>query len=429
MFEQVSWRKKINMQNWKSRFFTLWSGQAVSMFGSSLVGFALIWWLTTTTGSATVLATASLAGLLPQALLSPIAGVLVDRNNRRRIMFLSDTTVMLCTLVLTYLFSVGAAETWHVYLILFIRSAGGAFQFPAMQASTSLMVPQEHLTRVSGLNQMLQGLNQIVAPPIGALLVMAIPIHQVLLIDAFTALFAIVPLLFLNIPQPKPTEKQGQPQNSFFEDLREGVRYVVAWRGLAIILCMSVLLNFLLTPTSALTPILVTKHFGGAAREMGFWDAAWGIGVVAGGLLMSVWGGFKRKIVTSLVGVIGLGVLIVGIGLLPPTMFSVAIALTLFLGAVNPIVNGPIFALLQTVVAPNMQGRVMSLMLSVSIIAAPLSLLVSGPIADRWGVQIWYLVGGVACLIVGALGFFIRPVMNIEEEARAATEASPVLAV
>jgi DHA3 family macrolide efflux protein-like MFS transporter len=162
---------------------------------------------------------------------------------------------------------------------------------------------------------------------------------------------------------------------------------------------------------------------------MGFWDAAWGIGVVAGGLLMSVWGGFKRKIVTSLVGVIGMGVLIVGIGLLPPTMFSVAIALTFFLGAVNPIVNGPIFALLQTVVAPNMQGRVMSLMMSVSVIAAPLSLLVSGPIADRWGVQIWYLVGGVECLIVGALGFFIRPVMNIEEEARATTEASPVLAV
>jgi DHA3 family macrolide efflux protein-like MFS transporter len=429
MFEQVSWRKKINMQNWKSRFFTLWSGQAVSMFGSSLVGFALIWWLTTTTGSATVLATASLAGLLPQALLSPIAGVLVDRNNRRRIMFLSDTTVMLCTLVLTYLFSVGAAEIWHVYLILFIRSAGGAFQFPAMQASTSLMVPQEHLTRVSGLNQMLQGLNQIVAPPIGALLVTAFPIHQVLLIDAFTALFAIVPLLFLNIPQPKPTDRQGQPRNSFFEDLREGVGYVVAWRGLAIILCMSVLLNFLLTPTSALTPILVTKYFGGAAREMGFWDAAWGIGVVAGGLLMSVWGGFKRKIVTSLVGVIGLGVLIVGIGLLPPTMLSVAIALTLFLGAVNPVVNGPIFALLQTVVAPNMQGRVMSLMMSVSIIAAPLSLLVSGPIADRWGVQIWYLAGGVACLIVGVLGFLIRPVMNIEEEARASTEASPILAV
>lgn len=429
MFEQVSWRKKINMQNWKSRFFTLWSGQAVSMFGSSLVGFALIWWLTTTTGSATVLATASLAGLLPQALLSPIAGVLVDRNNRRRIMFLSDTTVMLCTLVLTYLFSVGAAEIWHVYLILFIRSAGGAFQFPAMQASTSLMVPQEHLTRVSGLNQMLQGLNQIVAPPIGALLVTAFPIHQMLLIDAFTALFAIVPLLFLNIPQPKPTDRQGQPRNSFFEDLREGVGYVVAWRGLAIILCMSVLLNFLLTPTSALTPILVTKYFGGAAREMGFWDAAWGIGVVAGGLLMSVWGGFKRKIVTSLVGVIGLGVLIVGIGLLPPTMLSVAIALTLFLGAVNPVVNGPIFALLQTVVAPNMQGRVMSLMMSVSIIAAPLSLLVSGPIADRWGVQIWYLAGGVACLIVGVLGFLIRPVMNIEEEARASTKASPVLAV
>ena len=156
-------------KNWAVQFFTIFTGQAFSLFGSSLVQFALIWYLTQKTGSANVLATASLFAMLPQILLGPIAGTVVDRGNRRMIMMLSDSLIALSTLVLVYLFWIGKVEIWHIYIISSVRSVGGAFHYPAMAASTTLMVPKEQLARVAGANQTLQGLVSIVAPPIGAL--------------------------------------------------------------------------------------------------------------------------------------------------------------------------------------------------------------------------------------------------------------------
>ena len=151
-------------------FIILWSGQAASLFGSQLVQFALIWWLTTTTGSATILAFASLMGLLPQVLLGPFVGVLVDRWNRRMTMLLADALVAAATLGLALLFWAGSVQIWHVFVILFIRALGGAFHWPAIQSSTSLMIPKEFLTRVQGFNQMLQGGLNIASAPLGALL-------------------------------------------------------------------------------------------------------------------------------------------------------------------------------------------------------------------------------------------------------------------
>ena len=162
-------------KDWATRFFAIWSGQALSLFGSSLVHFALIWWLTQKTGSATVLALASLAGMLPQVLFGPFAGALVDRWNRRQVLILADGSIALATLILVYLFAMDQAQPWHVYVILAFRSLGGAFHYPAMAASTPLMVPEDKLTRVNGLNQTLQGLNAMVAPPVGALLITVLP--------------------------------------------------------------------------------------------------------------------------------------------------------------------------------------------------------------------------------------------------------------
>jgi MFS transporter, DHA3 family, macrolide efflux protein len=193
-------------KNWAVRFFSIFTGQAFSLFGSSLVQFALIWYLTQETGSATVLATASLFGMLPQILLGPIAGTIVDRGNRRMIMILSDAMIAIATLLLAYLFWSNIVEIWHIYTALAIRSMGGAFHYPSMAASTTLMVPKEHLSRVAGANQTLQGLVSIVAPPVGALLVAVMPTHNMLMIDVFTAILGITPLLIFSIPQPPRSE-------------------------------------------------------------------------------------------------------------------------------------------------------------------------------------------------------------------------------
>ena len=139
--------------HWAARFFTIWSGQALSLFGSALVQFALIWWLTQKSGSATVLAVATLVGMLPQIVVGPFAGALVDRWNRRVIMIVADGTIAAFSLLLAYLFATGTVQIWHIYAIMAVRALGGAFHFPAMAASTPLMVPKEHLTRINGLNQ------------------------------------------------------------------------------------------------------------------------------------------------------------------------------------------------------------------------------------------------------------------------------------
>jgi DHA3 family macrolide efflux protein-like MFS transporter len=423
------------MTNWKPRFFAIWTGQAFSLFGSSLVQFALVWWLTVSTGSATVLATATLAGMLPQIVLSPFAGVVVDRVSRRLVMLVADSLTASFTLVLAFLFATGQAQVWHVYAIMFIRSAAGAFHFPAMQASTSLMVPEQHLSRVAGMNSTLQGLMSIAAPALGALLVSVLPMQQVMLIDVFTACIAVAPLLFIAIPQPKrEVNQQGVEveQKSFMADLREGVRYVLAWRGLTIILGMAMLINFLLTPASALTPILVTQHFGGGAPQLALMEATWGMGMIAGGLLLSVWGGFRRRVYTSMAGLLLLGMTMCVQGILPAQLFVAALVCSMLAGVANPITNGPLFAVIQATVAPAMQGRVMSLIGALAGAVTPLSLLVAGPIADAIGVQAWYVVGGIVCLVLGVAGFFIPALVNIETEMKqpmAMDPAAPAVAM
>lgn len=160
---------------WKAPFFTIWTGQQVSLIGSSLVQFAIVWWLTKTTGSATVLATATLVAMLPQIVIGPFSGALVDRFSRRWVMILADGATALSSVVLAYLFWANVVAIWHVYLIMAFRSIGGGFQWPAMSASTALMVPEQHLTRVAGLTQTMQGVTNIVSPPLGAILLALLP--------------------------------------------------------------------------------------------------------------------------------------------------------------------------------------------------------------------------------------------------------------
>jgi DHA3 family macrolide efflux protein-like MFS transporter len=415
-------------RNWAARFFTVWGGQAFSLFGSALVQFALVWYLTKQTGSATVLATATLVAMLPQIVLGPFAGALVDRWNRRMIMMVADAAIALATLLLAYLFASGQVQVWHIYLILMVRSLGQAFHFPAMQASTTLMIPETQLTRISGANQTLMGAINIVAPPTGALLLEVLPLQGILFIDVATALLAITPLLFISIPQPVRSQKEqgaavGEPAG-LMQDVREGLRYVASWPGLLAILIMATVINFLLTPTMSLMPLLVTKHFGLGALEFGLMDSAWGFGVIIGGLILSTWGGFKRKIATSMMGIIGIGLGVTIVGLSPSNMYLLAMAGMAFSGVMNPITNGPLFALVQSTVRPDMQGRVMSLIMSAATAMTPLSLMVAGPLSDAIGIRTWFWIGGLICLLMGIAAFFVPAIMNVESNRNGAAGKS-----
>jgi DHA3 family macrolide efflux protein-like MFS transporter len=404
-------------KRWQFPFFTIWTGQAFSLLGSHLVSFALIWYLTKLTGSATVLAMASLVGLLPQVLLGPVAGTLVDRWNRRIVMIFADTIVAVATAVLAFLFYRGEVEIWQIFVLMTVRSVAGSFHWPAMQASTTLMVPAEHYSRIQGLNQMLQGLMNILAAPLGALLLEVMPLQGVLMIDVGTALLAVSPLFFIAVPQPvKQIMASGEmAKTTVWQEFKEGFRYAFSWPGLVIIGIMATLINLVITPGFSLLPLLVSQHFNGEAFQLAWMESAFGIGIILGGLLLGIWGGFKRRILTAMMGLFGLGLGVLALGLVPSYAFLVAVVIMFWLGLTNPITNGPLMAAVQAAVEPQMQGRIFTIIGSVSGLMSPLGLMLAGPIADRYGIQTWFLIGGMITLLMAASSLFIPAVMNFEK--------------
>lgn len=401
-------------KGWKARFFTIWGGQAASLFGTQLVQFAIVWWLTVETGSAAVLATAAAMAYIPQILLGPFAGAVVDRWSRRKVMIIADSGIAVATVVLIALFALSVAEPWHIFALLAARSAGGAFHWPAMAASTSMMVPEEHLSRIGGLNQALQGLSGIVAPPVGAVLIAFLPMQSVLSIDVLTAVIAIVPLLLIHIPEPsKEASKKGV--RATFEDMKEGFRFLRRWPGALAVIGIVVTLNFVFAPVDALMPLFVTERFGGDAVDFATISAAVCAGILIGGLGLAVWGGTKRRMVTALAALVVAGVAVAVMGLCPPDGFLLAVGAIFVAGIVISMANGSFSAILQTAIPKTMQGRVFALVGSASQSAAPLGLVVGAPISEAFGVQTVYIIGGVAMVALCAYALSMPSVMRFED--------------
>lgn len=400
--------------SWKVSFFAFWSAQAVSMFGSGLASFAVVWWMTKTTGSATVLATASLAGLLPGVLLGPFAGALVDRWDRRKIMLAADAISALMAAVMVGLFWSGWIQIWHLFLLIAIRSVAGAFQFPAMSSSTALMVPKEQLARIAGMNQALQGLMMVATPPLGALLLELLPLHTIQAIDVATAAVAVGLLFILTIPRPMAGSQAAAP-TTVWQDLKAGLAYLLRFPALIGVMAMAALLNLVLTPAFSLLPILVTRTFHGDVLQLAWMNTAYGIGFLGGGVLLGVWGGFKRRILTSMLGLAGLGAGTLLIGIAPENGFWIALAGMVLVGVMNTLTNGPFMAILQTIVAPEMQGRVFTVLMSISMGMSPVGLAISGPLADHLGVQVWYLSGAAVCLLMLLSVLLIPALLKMED--------------
>jgi DHA3 family macrolide efflux protein-like MFS transporter len=182
---------------------------------------------------------------------------------------------------------------------------------------------------------------------------------------------------------------------------------------------MITVLNGLLHPAFSLLPLLVTNHFGRGALELSWLSSAVGVGVIGGGLILSVWGGFKRRIFTSLFGMVGMGIGVSALGILPPSGLFVAVGAMAVVGVMQPIVNGPLMALFQSVVPPEMQGRVFSLMSSLAGAMSPLGLAIAGPVADLLRIQFWYILGGIGLITMGVTGFLIPVVARLEDHAAA----------
>lgn len=405
-------RRAAGERSWKRDFFTIWGGQAFSLVGSSLVQFALVWWLTVETGSATVLAMGTLMGVLPQIIIAPWAGAYVDRWNRRRTMIAADTGVALMAMVLMMAFAAGIAEVWMVLLAMFGRAAVSGFHWPAMQAATSMMVPERHLGRVGGINQAMMGLSSVVAAPAGAVLIALFPMWAVLSVDIITALMAIVPLLFIPVPEPR-RRAEGKP--SLSSEMREGLAFIRGWQGALSVIVLFMIANLLLSPAFSLLPLLVIDHFQGGAGEYAAMEALAGIGMLAGGLFLGVWGGSRRKMSTMLASCLALSIGVTALGLVPMDLILAAYAIAAAIGITLALLNGSFMAMLQAKVPFDKQGRVFALISAGVTAMMPAGLLLAGPLADLLGVRAWYLIAGVPMALLTVVFMAMPSVTRIEE--------------
>jgi DHA3 family macrolide efflux protein-like MFS transporter len=379
-------------------FLIIWFGRLISTLGSGLTGFALSVYLFQTTGSATQLGAAMVATVLPSLLVSPLAGALVDRWDRRGVMIASDTGAALSTLAVWALLSAGHLQVWHVYVANVLSSVLGSFQQPAYTASIALLVLKNHLGRASGLGQLSEALSRIVAPTLAGLLVVTIRVQGVILIDVATFLFATLTLLFVRIPLP-PATAEGQVGKGSL--LRESVyrwRYIKARPGLLGMMILFALVNLAFGFQNVLfTPLILSFT---TPAVMGGILSAGGIGLLGGSLLRSTWGGTKRKIYGLMSSLFLLGLFAGLTGFRPDPVLIGAANVGLF--GLTPIVNGSVEAIWQAKVAPDVQGRVFATRRLVALIALPISYLSAGPLVDHV-LEPMLAEGGVGAGVFGPL--------------------------
>ena len=367
-----------SVQRGMRTFLTIWLGQLISVLGSGLTSFALGVWIFEQTRQATPFALTILFGSLPRILLAPLAGVVADRWNRRWVMILADTGDALVTLSVVLLLWLGDLQVWHIYLIALLSSCFTAFQEPAYTASITMLVAKKDLARASGMVQMGQSLELLISPVLAGVLFVAIGLKGIILIDFITFFFAISALLVVRIPQAAASAEDRKA--SLLQDALFGWKYLRARAGLFGLLLYFALVNFLLNFAAVLTAPLVLSF--GTAAVLGLVQMVSGVGMLAGSLLMSAWGGPQRRI-RAVIGFIGLSALgLVVTGLQPSAVF-VGGGLFLLTFCV-PLASGPSQAIFQSKVAPGVQGRVFAIRGMISRSMMPLAFLSAGPLADRF---------------------------------------------
>ncbi|WP_295220661.1 MFS transporter [uncultured Chryseobacterium sp.] len=398
---------------WQKRYWFIFSGQALSIIGSALTQFVLMWWIADTTGSVSKLAFAGMVALLPQALLSPVGGVMADRYSRKMIMILADIISAACVAVLVILFLTNDVELWHIYLMMGIRGAMQAFQSPAVEASSAMLVPEDFLPRAAGLNQILMGATLVAGAPLGALALTAMPLGWALSIDVFTALLGIVPLFFFTIPQFRKEKTKASFFREIISELGEGIALVWKDHGLKRLFLLLGGIVLVIMPTFTFVPLLVKEHFKGGVEEVGLMEGLAGAGMVAGGILVTIISP-KRKMTWILTG-LGLSCFAVSLtALMPANLFWAAAFWWMISSFTFIFANAPLTALLQIIIPNRIQGRVLSLLNMIMTLAAPVGLMMANPLGEWLGLRGLFVSVGILSGLVAFSGFASYHLKNLE---------------
>ncbi|MCC6457061.1 MAG: MFS transporter [Caldilineaceae bacterium] len=379
-------------------FLIFWFGQLVSLLGTNMSRFALTIWAWELTGQATALALVAVFSFAPAVLVSPIAGAMVDRLPRKLMMMLSDAAAGLASFVILLLYLSGTLEIWHLYVAGAFTGIFESFQFPAFSAAISTMVPKEQYGRANGLLSLAESVSAIAAPVLAGLLLALMGIGGILVIDVVTCLFAIVVLLFITVPQPKRTTDHEAQTRNFWGEVTYGFRYILTRPSLLGLQMTFLASNFL----GGIGLILVNPMvLARSSNELALAtvQTAFGIGGVVGGLLLSTWGGPKRRVHGVLFGFIWASLFQVWLGIGQSLWVWSAASFILMISF--PIINGSNQAIWQAKVAPDVQGRVFAARRVFAQLTGPLGMALAGPLAD-WILEPAMREGGA---LVDALGW------------------------
>lgn len=401
-----------NPSTFRSYLF-FWSGQLVSLLGSTIVQFVLIWWITVETGSAFFLALASFLGLVPMVILGPMTGVFADRVNRKLLIFTADCLQALATVVLIILFSLGLASLWVVLALLTVRGVFQAFHQPTVNAVVPSMVPQDKLSRMNGLNYLFTGAMALIGPVLGAVLLSFIAVFQVLWIDVATFSVAVVPLVLVRIPSVR--SQKVVRDSSFKADFTEGFGFIRATRGFLPLLILATMLNFLLTPVSTLMPYFVKFNHLGDVGDLALVVAAFEGGILVGGLLMVVLKGFERKMLASAIAiyVIFLGYAVVA--LTPTGLFWFMAMGGVVIGVCIPVANVSTQTIFQTIVPLKMQGRVNAVVMALASAATPAGMILSGVVVQFIQTANFFLICTALGILILTLSWFFTDVKHVDK--------------
>ena len=401
------------MDNWKRVFAIIWTGQFLSILTSSIVNFAIVLWLSLETGSAEVLAFATMAALLPQSVLGLFTGIFIDRWKRKRVMIMADSFIAFCTLILAVLFYFDLAKISHIYVLLALRSVGSAFHMPAMQASVPLLAPKSELMRIAGINQVIQSVCNIAGPALAGLFITMMKMTNILLLDVAGAAFACLSLCFVFIPDPSHEERNSELH--LWREAKEAIMEVRNQYGLSWLFLLSILATFVIMPGSVLFPLMTLNHFAGNAFQVSLVEVSWGGGALLAGALLGLKKYRWNEILLINGMYIALGLTFLFSGLLPVSGFIWFAVLTALGGVCGSLYFATFTTVIQSRIDPGVMGRVFSFYMSFSMLPSMIGLLSTGFLADSIGLGNTFIISGGFLCLIGIISFFIPSLISLKE--------------
>lgn len=402
------------MNNWKRNFFTIWTGQAVSKFSSSVLQFAMIWYLTDTTESAAVVSFAVFLAFFPQAILGPIAGVVIDRYNRKLIMILSDVAIAFVGLAMAIIGHMGALSTGLILLVLFLRTVGTAFHSPCMQAVTPQIVPSDQLTRCAGYSQALTSVSDIFSPAAAAFLYQHWTLESIVMLDVFGVFCACATLAIARIPKLEKNTENKKIQ--FIAEAVEGFHVLKQNKGVFGLVMITGLYSIALMPVSALFPLMSMSYFGGTSTHASITEMVFSVGFMMGSLVLSAWGGTKNRVYTIFGSYMLMASSLLVAGFLPTNGYWFFVICSWLIGFSGPFYWGTCTPILQTHYEGIYLGRVLTLTGSIRYLAGPIGLGIESILSSRFGPESWFLIAGILVLIAALLLLLIPSVRKCDEK-------------